>query len=178
MVRLPSKLLETIRKVTPETIRCSGGLTFLQVVSESLEIEEHWPLPFCTEVSVSLRRNAFLSEDAGELLTRVRGYCQYLQPTVFAWLDPDGVLSIRTAIQVRESLRRNMVRVVSGVGSYESVKALLSATQRVVIEAERVGISDPAFLLWMAQCAAHATQPLSESDRKLLQYVFLGDQPI
>lgn len=175
MIRLPSQLLETIRKVTPETIRGSVGLTFPQVISESLEIEEQWSLPFCTEVSVSLRRNEFRSEDARELLTRLREYCRYLQPTVFAWLDPDGVVSIRTAIQERESLRRNMGRVVAGVGSYESVKALLSATQRVVIEAERVGISDPAFLLWMAQCAAHATQPLSESDRTLLRYIFLGD---
>ncbi len=176
-MRTPQVLLGVLRCAGPsqwENVVCES---FPDVVVQAQDIGAWGVSPFTHEVARSLLCHPFTLEEASEILGRMRAFHQCFIGSVFESMDPDVVLRVRQAVMERSALAKNLKRLLYEQDySYESAKALLSASQRLVVETEH-GSLDPIsqYLPWLTEQAAHSLTGLPMETLGLLRFLFLGE---
>ena len=98
----------------------------------------------------------------------------------FNSIDIDSIVSIRREVKKRKPLHKNLKKLQQGKLDYVTLKALLSGLTRLVIEHEqRVGDIakvelDLSMILEIVYSGLRIG--LTETDVKMLRFVFLGDE--
>jgi len=176
-VRTPQVLLGVLRCAGPGVWESVPCCSFPDVVVRVQDIGVWGVSAFPNEVSRSLLCHPFTLEDASEILGRMRAFRQCFAESVFESMDPDVVLRVRQAVVERPALMRNLKHLFHERDfSYESAKALLSASQRLVVETEH-GCLDPIsqYLPWLTEQASRSLTGLPENTLNLLRFLFLGE---